>query len=254
MNPTLKRNLRRLMPRTLKPHHIRGGALRNYRIVTSWHDYPAAILGRTETQLLDWFAANVKTGETWLDVGAHYGYTALALSHFVGAGGRVFAFEPMLTSAGCLAETRRLNKLKQLTIVPLALGDGTGLEPQTLPVVRGMADSTLLQSGNAATWTEILLAAPLDELWDELCGSDRHVDGIKIDVQGMELSVLRGMKNLLQAQHPKLVVEVHTGVERGELCALLQQAGYSSPAIPVEPAVGETSAQFLDNKSYAFTV
>lgn len=254
MNPTLKRNLRRVLPRTRKPHHIRGGVLKNYRIVTSWHDYPAAILGRTEARLLDWFAANVKPGETWLDVGAHYGYTALALCHFAGAGGRVFAFEPMLTSAGCLSETRRLNNLKQLTIVPLALGDGRGPELETLPVVRGMADRTLVQKENAAEWTETLLVIRLDEIWDTLCGGDRSVHGIKIDVQGMELSALRGMKNLLEAQHPKVVVEVHAGVKRDELCALLQQSGYTRPAIAIEPAAGETTAQFLDDTSYEFTV
>jgi len=48
-----------------------GGLLKGYVIVTSWHDYPAAILGRTERALLDWFAHNVGSGETWLDVGAH---------------------------------------------------------------------------------------------------------------------------------------------------------------------------------------
>jgi FkbM family methyltransferase len=252
MNPTLKRTLRSMLPRTLKPHHIRGGVLRNYRIVTSWHDYPAAILGRTEARLLDWFGANVKPGETWLDVGAHYGYTALALAHFVGGRGRVFAFEPMLTSAGALAETRRLNDLKQLTLVPLALGDARGLELEVLPVVRGMADRTL--NAHAAAWSETLLVASLDEIWEALCSGDARVHGIKIDVQGMELSVLRGMKNLLQTQHPKLVVEVHAGVSREELCALMRQIGYAQPALPIEPAEGETTARFLDDTSYAFVV
>lgn len=254
MNPTLKRNLRRVLPRTRKPHHIRGGVLRNYRIVTSWHDYPAAILGRTEARLLDWFGANVRAGETWLDVGAHYGYTALALCHFVGARGRVFAFEPMLTSAGCLAETRRLNALQQLTLVPLALGDTRGLALEMLPVVRGMADQTLSQNADAMTWRETLLVAALDELWGALCGGDARVHGIKMDVQGMELSALRGMKQLLQTQQPKVVVEVHAGVSREQLCAFFQESGYTRPAIPIEPAEGETTARFLDDTSYAFVV
>ena len=68
--------------------------------MTSWHDYPAAILGRTEGALLAYFAKHASSGETWLDVGAHYGYTAIALSKLVGGNGRVFAFEPMLNTAG----------------------------------------------------------------------------------------------------------------------------------------------------------
>ena len=90
----LKAQIRRFMPRSVRPHRILAGRLRGYRIVTSWHDYPGAILGRTERPLLDWFDGHVRPGETWLDVGAHYGYTAIALSRLVGPQRRVFAFEP----------------------------------------------------------------------------------------------------------------------------------------------------------------
>src|SRR6266568_1468864 len=110
----LKAQIRRLLPRTVRPHRIWGGQLRGLRIVTSWHDYPGAITGRTERALLTWFENNVRPGETWLDVGAHYGYTAIALSRLVGTQGRVFAFEPMVATAGYLAKTRTINDLVQL--------------------------------------------------------------------------------------------------------------------------------------------
>src|SRR5206468_10103171 len=98
---SLKEYFRRFLPKTVRPHRILAGRLRGLRIVTSWHDYPGAILGRTERPLLDWFERNVRAGETWLDVGAHYGYTAIALSRLVGLRGRVFAFEPVVATAGC---------------------------------------------------------------------------------------------------------------------------------------------------------
>lgn len=258
MNPTLKKTIRQFLPRTLKAHHILGGPLKNYRIVTSWHDYPAAILGKTEAPLLAWFAKNVGVGETWLDIGAHYGYTAIALAHFVGARGRVFAFEPMLTSVGCIAETRRLNQFSQLTVLPLALGDAPQLNLAQLPAVRGMLDSTLVEHSTTApntnghAWHETLLIVALDRMWESLCGNDPRVHGIKVDVQGMELVVLRGMLNLLQTQHPKLVVEVHPGVSRSDLIGLVSRVGYTSAAQPVEPVAGETTAQFVNDKSYAF--
>ena len=70
MKLEFKALLRRFLPRSIHKHRILGGPLRGYRIVTSWHDYPAAITGRTECPLLKWFARNVKPGETWLDVDA----------------------------------------------------------------------------------------------------------------------------------------------------------------------------------------
>lgn len=252
MNPALKKTARRFLPRALKPHHIRTGALRQYRIVTSWYDYPAAILGYTEGPLLDWFAQHVGTGETWLDVGAHYGYTSIALAHYVGVHGRVFAFEPMLTSAGCITQTRQLNQLTQLTVLPLALGDAEQLRVEQLPVVRGMVDSTLVANGSASVWQETLLVVSLDSAWETIAEQDTRVHGIKIDVQGMELSVLRGMMQLLRTQQPKLVIEVHQGVSRAELLDLLGGVGYVDAPIAVEPMPGETQAQLYDDKSYAF--
>ena len=208
---------------------------------------------RPRRPLLDWFAQNVRAGETWLDIGAHYGYTSIALAHYAGAHGRVFAFEPMLTSVGCIAQTRRLNELTQLTVLPFALGSASGIKLQELPLVRGMVDSTLkAQNGNGQVWHETLLVVGLDDVWETLCGAHVQVHGIKLDVQGMELHVLNGMSRLLRAQRPKLVVEVHSGVSREGLVAFLRDMGYTSPAIPVEPMPGETAAKFYDDKSYAF--
>src|SRR6266702_3527618 len=142
MKDSLKAQIRRFLPKTIRAHRILGGRLRGYRIVTSWHDYPAAILGRTERALLDWFERHVAAGETWLDVGAHYGYTAIALSRLVGAGGRVYAFEPVVATAGCISQAGSLNELRQLTVVPVALGDCGELSIDSLPAVRGMVDTT----------------------------------------------------------------------------------------------------------------
>ena len=238
------------MPKTVRPHRILGGRLRGYRIVTSWHDYPGAILGRTERALLEWFERHVKPGETWLDVGAHYGYTAIALSRLVGARGRVFAFEPELTTAGCLARTRQVNDLAQLIVLPLALGAPDSLAVHSLPTVRGMVDRTIAADGRPIA---AFLTTRLDWAWDQLSGEQRRIDGIKIDVQGMELETLRGMTGLLREFTPDLVLEVHHGVDRRELLDLLGSAGFALPGHPVEAEVESASPLYLDDRSYWFT-
>ena len=179
-----KERLRRLLPRAIRPRRILAGPLRGYIIVTSWHDYPAAILGRTERALLEWLARNVAAGQTWLDAGAHYGYTAIALSRLVGRMGRVFAFEPVLSTAGHLARTRALNRLDQLTVLPFGLGEPDGFELRSLSLVRGMADSTLEAPDDEP---DTLLIARLDSIWANISDGESRIDGIKIDVQGMEI-------------------------------------------------------------------
>jgi len=243
----LKSTVRYFLPHRIQRHRILAGPLGGCQIVTSWHDYPAAITGRTERSLLDWLSANVKPGETWIDIGAHYGYTAIALCRLVGDQGRVFAFEPMISTAGYLNQTKILNKFHIMTVLPLALGDRTEINLVRLSVVRGMGDSTL----NAKKQETIFLTS-LDWLWSQVCGQDRSIDGVKIDVQGMEFEVIKGMGEVLKLYTPKLVIEFHKGVDRKMLLNTLVNIGYTRPAIPIEPISGENVPQFLDDKSYAF--
>jgi len=244
----IKSFARKFLPKVIRPYSIWSGPLRGMRLVTSWHDYPAAILGRTELALLQWFATHLRQGETWLDVGSHYGYTALALCRLVGEQGRVFAFEPMVSTAGYLAQTRLLNKLSQLTVMPLALTMPESFELRQLPTVRGMVDSTL----HPATWQETILACCFDWLWPQICGQDSRIHGIKIDVQGMEVEVLCGMVNTLRSHHPKLVIEFHRGVSRESLLNVLETAGYVRHPIAIEPVLGKED-ELLDDHSYVFT-
>lgn len=249
MTDTLKRRLRQVMPRRVRPHRIWSGPLKGRRLVTSWHDYPAAILGYTERPLLRWLQANVEPGQTWIDVGAHYGYTAVALSRLVGERGRVFAFEPVLTTVGHLNATRALNHLQQLTVVPLALGDRRPMQPIDVPLVRGMADHV---AGTHAATTDRVLAVAFDDLWPGIAQGDTRIHGVKVDVQGMEIEVLAGMRQALRGSRPLLVLEIHHGVDRTVLLQLLSDLGYARPPEALEVPDESNGAHCQDNQSYCF--
>lgn len=241
--------LRSLLPRSIQPRRILTGPLRGSWLVTSWHDYPAGVAGRTERPLLDWMAQHVRTGETWLDIGAHYGYTAFALAKQVGPAGRVFAFEPIVASAGCVDRGRMLNGVRQLTVLPFGLGAPESFELRRVRITRGMADATLPDgAGDEAA----IPVARFDWLWPTLDEGRPEIHGIKIDVQGMELEVLAGMRETLQRLRPRLVIELHSGVSRSDVLSLLRSLGYSPNALPIEPVAGEDAPQFVDNRSYAF--
>lgn len=245
----MKALVRAILPRTIRPRRILAGPLRGLRLVTSWHDYPSGLTGRTERQLLDWFARHVRTGETWLDVGAHYGYTAFALARLVGAAGRVFTFEPVPATAGCIDQARVLNHLSQVTVLPFGLGAADDLELRQLALTRGMADSTL---GVGDLLTASVALARFDWLWPLVCGRDPAIHGIKIDVQGMELDVLAGMRQAMHRWQPRLVIELHEGVSRDALSVLLREIGYSTAGVPITPEGAGTTPRFLDNRSYVF--
>lgn len=245
----MKARVRGFLPGTVRPRRILGGPLRGMRLVTSWHDYPAGLTGWTERPLLDWFSAHVRADETWIDIGAHYGYTAFALARLVGERGRVFAFEPVIASAGAIDQGRVLNALHQLTVLPFGLGAAPVLEIRRLPVTRGMADSTITGTERSS----LIPVARFDWLWPLLSGTASVIHGIKIDVQGMEIDVLEGMRESLGRWHPRLVVELHAGVSRARVLALLAELGYSPAAVPIDPVRGEQMPLFLDDRSYAFS-
>ena len=246
----IKNVVRSLMPTEIRPRRIVAGPLRGAWLVTSWHDYPAGLTGRTERALLDWFSAHVRPGETWVDVGAHYGYTTLALAKLVGPSGRVFAFEPITATAGCIDHARTLNHLEQVRVLPFGLGTTDTLEMVRLPVTRGMADSTISESRDMASAR--IPMARFDWLWPLVSGTDGAIHGVKIDVQGMELDALDSMREALARWHPRIVLELHPGVSRERVLSLLESLGYSRHAVPVDPLPNESSPRFADDRSYAF--
>jgi hypothetical protein len=113
-----------------------------------------------------------------------------------------------------------------------------------------MVDTTLDGGGLGA---EAFLVARLDSLWPVIAGGDRRIDGVKVDVQGMEIETIRGMGMLLREFHPTLVVEVHRGVDRGLLLHVLESFGYSRAGFPIEPTPDEIEAEYLDDRSYCWS-
>lgn len=248
-SPHLKEHIRRLLPREAREHRILFGRLQGLPIVTSWHDYPGAILGRTERPLLSWFHRNARRSETWIDVGAHYGYTALALSRIVGPSGRILAFEPVASTAHCLERTRVLNGLTQLTVLPIALNASSERQNVILPTFRGMADSTLVNSKHD---TQAIESISFDALWPTLAGGNLMVHGVKIDVQGMEIDVLNGMRETLRRSRPIVAVELHKGVDRKAILTVLAGCGYTTVGEPIETRKVSGPPQYRDDCSYAF--
>jgi len=190
---------------------------------------------------------NVRRGDVWLDVGAHYGYTALALARFAGEAGAVYAFEPVLQTATHLMETKARNELNNLTVVPMALTDSPVIAATNTPVIRGMADHHATVDRR-----HTIYGVSLDALAPLLWRDGIHVDGIKMDVQGMEIQALSGMAHLLQKDHPRLVVELHAGVDRTSLLALLRSIGYSTSGRTLDGVSRSSNVDFHDDTSYVF--
>jgi FkbM family methyltransferase len=140
-----------------------------------------------------WISSNAKPGNIVLDIGANQGLFAVAASNAVGPSGTVHAFEPDKNLAACVAETIAKNKINNIKLHNFALGAKSEmLKLYKNPYNAG--DNRLTTSTcNAKQQLNIVNVERLDD-FSEI----QRFDFVKIDVQGWELSVLKGMIQKMQ--------------------------------------------------------
>jgi FkbM family methyltransferase len=127
-----------------------------------------------------------------LDVGAHIGIHSVLMSGLVGPAGRVFAFEPEPRNFALLEANVALNGLTNVTTVAGAIGDVVGTGRPALHL-HNVGDHSVASRGGPGhevpvTTVDVALAAV----------SAGAVRFVKVDVQGYEPHVLRGMRKTLE--------------------------------------------------------
>lgn len=202
-------------------------------------------------------------GESFVDVGANVGTYSLLGASLVGERGRVLAFEPVPSTRAQLERNLALNRLPQVEIVPRGLGAEPGRA--ILHVVPGASGLSSRYHDVGGSDVEI-----------EVTTLDRALEGtalpalVKIDVEGMELEVLKGATGLLGSAHPPLVVlEAQSqhlqaaGTSYRELRAFLaEHGGYEifalgrrglrpEPAHAVDPSTADVLAARPDVAEHA---
>jgi FkbM family methyltransferase len=160
----------------------------------------------------DWIMKEVRPGEIFYDIGANIGvYTVLA-ARCTGENGRVFAFEPHCPSFSRLLDNIRVNNLEHIvTPCNFALHDQQGFFP--FNYFSGEAASSHSQIGSAPGDSELEFQPEISELKysasiDSLIATKEFPPPhhIKIDVDGNEFAILRGMSTLMDSsQRPKSI-------------------------------------------------
>jgi len=155
------------------------------------------------------FKSNLQPGHTAFDVGANVGCYSLLFGQWVGSSGKVFAFEPAPETFAALSRHVALNSLSDVvTPVNTAVSDESSNVDFLALDTLGM--SRLLVQSERAEASQVIRVPAISI--DEFCAQE-HVlpDLIKIDVEGFELSVLRGARETIKACRGRLAlfVEMH---------------------------------------------
>ena len=181
------------------------------------------------------FRSAVGPGVTAFDVGANVGSYSLLLGQWVGPQGKVFAFEPAPDVHAGLVDHIALNRLQGIvTPVNAAVGDRDGLASFVTSPTKG--------EGRLAVASDLSPSSVPIVTIDAFCRARGiEPDFIKIDVEGWELSALRGARQTIRRGRGRLAlfVELHPslwpliGVTKEEVLAEL--ASQSLTIVPLRP-------------------
>ncbi|MBN1804559.1 MAG: FkbM family methyltransferase [Sedimentisphaerales bacterium] len=188
-----------------------------------------------EVDILPYF---VNPGSTCIDIGANCGQYAYRLSKLVGTYGKVLSIEPAKDARKILKSVIKNLKLSNVEVKSMALADKEGevelvtpLDEQKLPNIGEAHLCGKTESPNGERLK--VKCTSLDKVASELESPDK-VTFIKCDVEGSELMVLKGGRELLSRHHPVILCEIeerHTkryGYVPDVLFDFLKDLGYEA--------------------------
>jgi FkbM family methyltransferase len=171
------------------------------------HDY---ISGTSELPVQRALAKHIRPGHVFYDIGANMGFFSLIAARLVGPAGNVCTFEPVSENTASIRKNFELNHLQNTRLFQVAVGEKSGTADLLLTAWDGgatLTDSAVKTSEPVSRRTVQVVAL------DDFIQAEqlRRPDLVKIDVEGVELDVLRGMAGTLAESSPILVYEIDDG-------------------------------------------
>jgi FkbM family methyltransferase len=174
--------------------------------------------------IFDFLKTYLQEGMVFVDVGANIGSHAINAARLVGRTGSVFAFEADPDTYHLLAENIESNGLRNIVVRQTCVSDHVG----TLSFYkhRDSAKSSIVDRGE-----KLSVTLPSDTL-DNLIPANTKIDILKVDVEGAELSVLRGAHEFFNDQRrPSVVIievfDVRNNTDKSEgIREVLEGYGY----------------------------
>jgi FkbM family methyltransferase len=173
------------------------------------------ILGAVhEPEVTQRIKETLRAGDVFVDVGANQGYFTMLASRIIGSDGLVLAFEPSLANLARFAENLSLSRCSNVLVFSVALSDTEGVSKISLPLTFNSGTASLGQGPSTnrddpfGTGFTRTATRKLDTLFAAL-DIGRPIDLVKIDAEGHEPEVLRGMEAVLtSSERVQIAIEV----------------------------------------------
>ena len=170
-------------------------------------------------------------GGLFIDVGANIGNHSIYFAKFLAD--HVVCVEPSIELQGVLKNNLEANKLTNYSLIRCGAGASFGYGELVYPLDKrskmGMARIECTSGPqDKHSKNNYVKVRTIDSIVKNLDSSLRSlpVKLIKIDVEGMQLDVLKGARFVLESQRPQLIVEANDHKEQDELNSFLREFGY----------------------------
>ena len=164
------------------------------------------------------------SGTTVIDIGANVGFFTVLLSRLVGEAGSVIAVEPLPINLDFINRHINLNKMENITVLPVALSDKKGV----------MKFASSAHNSSAHLSEDGDLEVPVVTL-DSLDDFTSPVSLVKIDVEGAEGDLLRGGEIFFKSHRPTILLATHGEVQVKDCRDILTRYGYSMVCVSTDP-------------------
>ncbi|MBV7522603.1 FkbM family methyltransferase [Ensifer sp. ENS12] len=168
--------------------------------------------GIWEMPLTEFMVRNIKPGMRVLDIGGNFGYYSILMSDLVQDTGHCDVFEPNVLAAGLLKKSIAVNGFSdRARVFEIALSDVTDRSMKFYIPTNEPKNARLMEGYDDKLATEgRFVDVPVTTV-DDMAGHLGWIDFIKIDAEGAELEILRGMSKTIREQRPSMMIELNCG-------------------------------------------
>lgn len=154
----------------------------------------------------------LKPGMKVLEIGANIGYYVKLVANEIGSDGRILAFEPSRVNVDMLRKNVELSSLEDIVhIEHTAVGETSG-EAELFMMDKANASSLIRRTDNSLTQVDSEIV-PVVSIDDYLASYELDFDWFRMDVEGYEFEIVRGMKKSIAKSKPAgCFIEVHSSL------------------------------------------
>jgi FkbM family methyltransferase len=220
-----------------------------YKVYLDLYEFQCkkAVLGLYERAETGFLAGFVTSEDICLNVGANFGYYTYLLAS---RGRSVVAVEPIPFMQDLISRTIEYNKINNIKLLKSACGSQNG----TIMFLEN--ENAGLSSASYGGNVQALKEYEVDVIKADELGLER-LDIVVIDVEGFELEVLKGMRNILMAHRPRLLmIELYSpylrrfGASIDEVLSLLKSVGYAPMELVDGRLCGWTGGSVLNDNFF----